>query len=171
MTESAERPPATRIHTGELISFISGVALLPIMFALDWYGVVGLPRHARRSALTTAENAWRELTELRWLMLLTIAVAVGSVVLHATQRSHGAKTDTSLVVTGLGTLTAVLVGYRVLIDLPNSTSVVDVKIGGYLGLISTIAIAIGGWESVRQVRERQGSVVPKSRLRTRREIN
>ena len=161
------QPAATRprVNTGELTSFVSALALLPIMFLLDWYGVVGLPLRARRSGITTAENAWRVLTDLRWLMLLAIVAGVGSVLLHVSQRSHGAKTDTSLVVTAIGTVTALLVGYRVLIDLPNSRSVVDVKIGAYLGLLCTIGIAIGGYESIRQVRERADRVVQRSRVR------
>jgi hypothetical protein len=161
------QPIATRprVYTGELISFVCGLMLLPIMFVLDWYGVVGLPLRARRSGITTAENAWRVLTDLRWLMLLAIAVAVGSVLLHVSQRSHGAKTDTSLVVTGVGTVTALLVAYRVLIDLPDSRSVVDVKIGAYLGLLCAIGIAIGGYESIRQVRERGTRVVQRSRAK------
>jgi hypothetical protein len=157
--------PATRprVYTGELISFLSALMLLPIMFLLDWYGVVGLPLRARRSGLTTAENAWRVLTDLRWLMLVAIAAGLGAVLLHVSQRSHGAKTDTSPLVTGIGTLTALLVGYRVLIDMPNSSSVVDVKIGAYLGLVCVIGIAIGGFESMRQVRERGDRVVQRAR--------
>lgn len=153
------------MYTGELISFVSAVALLPIMFALDWYGVVGLPLQARRSGLTTAESAWHELTLLRWLMLVTILAAIGSVMLLISQRSHGTKTDTSLLVAGLGTLNALLVAYRVLIDPPNSRSVVDVKIGAYLGLLSAIGIAIGGYESARQNREWGGGGVHRSRAR------
>jgi hypothetical protein len=165
---SAETP-ATRphIYTGELISFACAVALLPIMFALDWYGVVGLPLQARRSGITTAENAWQVLVDLRWLMLLAIVAAVGAVLLHVSQRSHGTKTDTSLPVTVIGTATALLVGYRVLIDLPDSRSVVDVKLGAYLGLLCAIGIAIGGYESMRQVRERRGSGGQRSRARPR----
>ncbi len=155
-----------RIYTGQLIGLVSAVMLLVVMFALDWYGVVGLPRHARRSGITTAEDAWRVLTDLRWLMLLTIVIALGAVTLHVSQRSHGTKTDTSLIVTGFGTLTAALVGYRVLIDLPNSSSVVDVKLGAYLGLVFAIGIAIGGYESMRQGRERRRSLVPKRRARS-----
>jgi hypothetical protein len=163
--ETQPVPTRPRVYTGELISFVSALALLPIMFLLDWYGVVGLPLRARRSAITTAENAWRVLTDVRWLMLLAIVAAVGSVLLHVSQRSHGAKTDTSLVVTAIGTVTALLVGYRVLIDLPNPSSVVDVKIGAYLGLLCAIGIAIGGYESMRQVRERGDRVVQRSRAR------
>jgi hypothetical protein len=155
-----------QIHTGELISFVSALLLLPIMFLLDWYGVVGVPLQARRSGITTAENAWHVLTNVRWLMLLTILAAVGSVVVHAQQRSHGTKTDTSVLMAVLGTATAALVAYRVLIDPPNSTSIVDVKLGGYLGLACAIAIAIGGFESMRELRERQGSLVQKSRRKS-----
>src|SRR5512142_1348015 len=106
-----ERPPP-RIHSGELISATSALLLVPIMFVLAWYGVVGLPQ-TRRSGITTAENAWHTLTYTRWVMLIAIVVALGSVFLHATQRSHGAKTDTSVLVTAVGTVTAVLLIYRV----------------------------------------------------------
>jgi hypothetical protein len=67
----------------------------------------------------------------------------------------------------LGTATAALVAYRVLIDLPKSSSVVDVKLGGYLGLAAAIGIAIGGFESIRELRERRGSLVQRSRRRSR----
>jgi hypothetical protein len=100
-------------------------------------------------------------------MLLTILVAAGSVALHSTQRSHGTKTDTSVLVAVLGTATAALVAYRVLIDLPNSSAVVDVKLGGYLGLACAIGIAIGGFESMRELRERRGSLIQKSRRKSR----
>jgi hypothetical protein len=170
VSATAEGPPRAggpRIHTGELISFVCALLLAPVMFLLDWYGVVGVPLQARRSGITTAENAWHVLTNLRWLMVLTIIAAIGSVLLHATQRSHGAKTDTSVLMAVLGTVTAALVAYRVLIDPPNSSAVVDVKLGGYLGLAWTIGIAIGGFESIRELRERRGSLVRKSRRKSR----
>ena len=57
--EPAAQPAAPRrIHTGEIISALSALALLPIMFLLEWYGTVGLPR-SRRSGIETAVNAWQ----------------------------------------------------------------------------------------------------------------
>jgi hypothetical protein len=174
MSATAEAPPpragapgGAYIHTGELISFVSALLLALIMFVLDWYGVVGVPLQARRSGITTAENAWHVLTDVRWLMLLTIVAAVGSVGVHAQQRSHGTKTDTSVLVATLGTATAALVAYRVLIDLPDSSAIVDVKLGGYLGLACAIGIAIGGFESMRELRERRGKLIQRSRRRSR----
>jgi hypothetical protein len=149
MSVSADDGP--RIHTGELISAVSALALLPIMFGLEWFGTVGLPR-SRRSGLETAANAWHVLTYTRWFMLLAAAVALGSVVLHAAQRKHGTRTDTSRVVAAVGTVTVGLLAYRVLINLPDPSSVVDIKIGAYLGLFAAFGIALGGWESVRERR-------------------
>jgi hypothetical protein len=160
-----ERPPL-RIHSGELISATSALLLAPIIFVLEWYGVVGLPQ-TRRSGITTAENAWQTLTYTRWVMLITIVVALGSVFLHMTQRSHGAKTDTSVLVTVVGTITALLLIYRVLIELPNPSSVVDVKIGAFLGLLAGIGIALGGIESIREERARRDAVIKRARPRRR----
>ncbi len=155
-----------RIHTGEVISAVSALVLLPLIFAVEWYGAVGLPR-ATRSGLTTAENAWTVLTNLRWLMLLTVFVAVGAVILHATPSTHGSKTNTGWLVTLLGGLTMVLLGYRVLIDPPNPHAIVDVKVGGYLGLLAALGIAVGGLETWREERLGQTRSNPRRRSRNR----
>jgi hypothetical protein len=160
--EPAQTRRRARIHTGELISAASALVLLPIMFALEWFGTVGLPR-SRRSGLETAENAWRGMTYTRWLMLLAIVVALGSVALHASQRGHGTRTDTSCVMALVGTLTAVVLAYRVLINLPDPRSIVDIKIGAYLGLLAALGIALGGWDSVRERRARPAHVRHRSR--------
>jgi hypothetical protein len=166
-TADAEPQPRSRVHTGELISVTSALLLLPFMFAFQWYGVVALPGPTGRSGITAAENAWRGLTSVRWLMLLTVAVTLGSVILHASQRSHGARTDTGPAIAAVGTLTAVLLVYRVLIELPDARSVVDVKIGAFLGMLATIGIALGGYESVREERARRASLVHRSRTKSR----
>ena len=110
-------PPARapRIRVGALVSATSALALLVIMFATEWYGVAGVPDpSAVRPAVSTAENAWHGLTVTRWVLLATIVAAIGAVVLHASQRQHGNKTDTSLVVAALGGLSSVL------LDLPRA---------------------------------------------------
>jgi cytochrome b561 len=148
------RPP--RLRRGELISAAGALVLLPLMFALKWFGLEVTPGpSAERSAISSAENAWHGLADLRWLMLITIAAAVGAVLLHVSQRSHGSKTDTSGVVAILGTVTAALLAYRVLIDLPSPNQVVDQKIGAYLGLLAAVTIALGGWESMGEERLRE----------------
>jgi hypothetical protein len=144
MSEPRESPgPPRRAQRGELISAAGALALLVFMFAFEWFGVDGVPG---RSQISTAENAWHGLTVTRWLMLLTIFVTLGSLIIHATQRDHGAITDTSAAIAILGSLTAGVLVYRVLINPPSPATIVDQKLGAYLGVLSAIAIAIGGFD-------------------------
>lgn len=130
---------------------MAALVLLILMFATKWFGVAGVvDPSAARPAVSTSEDAWSGLTDLRWLMLLTILVALGSVALHASQRAHGSRTDTSWVVCGLGSVTALLLAYRVLVHLPQPDRVLDQKLGAVLGLICALGIAIGGLESVTE---------------------
>jgi hypothetical protein len=137
------------LERGEVLSAISALLLLIAVFALKWFGVDGIPG---RSAATSTENAWHALTLGRWLILLTVVVCVGSVLLHLSQRSHGAKTNTSLAVSALATLTLALLVYRVLIDLPAADRVVDQKLGAFVGLAFAFGAALGGYDAVRAER-------------------
>ncbi|MFZ0090057.1 MAG: hypothetical protein WAL63_11145 [Solirubrobacteraceae bacterium] len=160
---------ATRVRVGELVSAGSALLLLVIMFATEWYGVAGVPDPSyARPAISSAENGWHGLTEVRWVLLATIAAAVGTVALHASQREHGSKTDTSRLVAGLGALSAILLIYRVLIVLPAGGKVIDQKLGAFLGLMCALGIAWGGYESIIEQRALGGVRSPRSRRRARR---
>jgi hypothetical protein len=155
MAESTDGHRAPRLRQGALITAGSAVALLVVMFAMEWYGVDEMPgRASAHNALSHAENAWTALTIVRWLMLVTIVVALGSVLLHGSQRTHGAKTNTGALVALLGGLTAVVLIDRVLIDLPSSNAVVDQKLGAFIGVLSAVGIALGGYESMLEERAR-----------------
>src|SRR6201995_2263679 len=121
--ETAGGARRLRRRQGALITFVSALVLLFVMFATKWYGVDEIPgRVATRTQVTHAANAWHALSIVRWLMLATIIVAVGSVLLHGSQRTHGSKTNTGPLVAVLGSVTAAVVIYRVLIVLPSSGS-------------------------------------------------
>ena len=153
--ETAGDARRLRLRQGALITFVSALVLLIVMFATKWYGVDEIPgRVATRTQVTHAANAWNALTIVRWLLLATIVVAVGSVLLHGSQRSHGSKTNTGALVAVLGSITAAVLIYRVLIDLPLAGSVVDQKLGAIIGVIAAIGIAFGGYESMLEERAR-----------------
>jgi hypothetical protein len=141
-------PGVRRIGHGELLSATSALALLVVMFAFKWFGVDGIPGRTR--SLAWAVNGWQGLPLVRWAMAATIVAALGAPLLHATQRSHGTKTSTSIVVLALASLTSLLLIYRVLIDLPSSSQVVDQKLGAFAGILCALGVALGGYEAVRQ---------------------
>ena len=163
----APRPGAGRVHVGELMSAVCALALLVILFATEWYGVAGVPDpSAARPALSGVESGWNGLPVVRWVILLTVLVAVGSVILHASQRGHGNRTETGLAVFALGVLTSLLLIYRVLIALPSSEKVLDQKLGAVLGLGFALGIALGGHESLVELRDRRRAT-PRVRHRRR----
>ena len=166
-TDAPPDVPAARTSlrlSGEAIAGVSAVLLLILMFGAKWYGVAGAgDALATRSSLTSSENAWQALTLLRWLMLITILVAIGAMVLRITQRAHGTSSDLSPIVTTLGSITALLLGYRVLINLPSPGTVLDQKLGAFLGLLCAVGIAFGGYESRRHARRFARTVVQRSR--------
>jgi hypothetical protein len=138
---------------GEVISAVSAVLLLVSMFALEWYGVDGIPRRTRR--LTWSVNAWDSLQVGRWVLVGAIVVVIASALLHISQREHGARTDTGPVVATFGWMAAGLLIYRVLINLPAPSEIVDQKIGALVGLACGLGIALGGSEALREELERE----------------
>lgn len=157
------------VHVGELISTVSALVLLVVLFAFAWYGVAGVPDPSyARPAVSGTEDGWNGLPLTRWILLVTIIAVLGSLILHATQRAHGARTDTSRLITALGTLSSALLIYRVLIALPGNGTVVDQKLGAVLGLFAGLGIAWGGFEAVREQREHAG-VPAAHRVRRRRD--
>jgi len=151
---AAGRSPS-RLNIGELISASCAVLLIVFMFAFEWYGVDGIPgRSPARTGVVSSENGWHGLSVIRWLMLLTVAAAFAAVAIHARRPSRPAVAATRLAVLLLASLTTVLLCYRVLIVLPSPDRVFDQKLGAYLGLISALGIALGGYESVREQRAR-----------------
>jgi hypothetical protein len=151
-----------RSDPGELLSAVCGLGLLVCMFTFAWYGGNSMPGTTPRPHAVWTENAWQALPVGRWVMLATVVVAVGSLLLHLSQRSHGSRTNTSGLVAGLGAATAVLLIYRVLIDMPSANRISDQKLGAVLGTLLALGIAAGGVRSLREERRR-----PRERRRLR----
>jgi hypothetical protein len=167
-TVSTDDQRTPRLRQGALIAAGSAVALGIVMFVMKWYGVDEIPgRVTAHKPLAYAENAWHGLHFVRWLVLLTVVVAIGSVLLHGSQRAHGAKTNTGALVAGLGALTSAVLIVRVLIDLPSRNAVVDQKLGAFIGVLCALGIALGGYESMLEERARGKRAGPSSRAARR----
>jgi ABC-type Co2+ transport system permease subunit len=123
------------------------------MFLFNWYGgsVTGLPIGAHLVGATVSTTGWQTFTVSRWVWLLTIVVALGSVVML----SRGYKDDGPLplraLVAALGTLASALIVIRILHHPGPSVSGASVhisygiKAGIWLGLVAALAIALGGY--------------------------
>ena len=144
-------PDPARLRPGEWIAGAGAIVLLASMFLLQWYEVTsGSGRSGSKFSVSTSVNGWQALTAIRWLLLVTIVASFGLVYLQASRRSPAIPVTMSLVVSVLGILTVLVLIFRVLIDLPALVGTVSASAGAYVGLVGAIAIACGGYASMRQ---------------------
>jgi hypothetical protein len=123
-----------RLRRGELLAGTGAVLLLVFLLAGKWYGHGG-----------GARTGWEGLISLRWLLVVTIAAALALVAAQVTRRSPAIPVTLSLVVAVLGLITVLALIYRVLINPPAHE-----QAGAYLGLLSAIGLAYGGYLSLRE---------------------
>jgi hypothetical protein len=124
----------SRLRRGEMLAAAAAILLLVFMLVGKWYG-----------SGARARTGWAALTDLRWLLVVTIALAFLLVITQATRRAPAVPVTLSLFVLVFGLITVLALIYRVLIDAPAHQ-----QIGAYLGLLSAIALAYGGFLSLRQ---------------------
>ncbi len=141
----------SRLRPGEIIAGASAVLLLVVMFSVPWYRVKStLSPTASTLGVSTSINGWDSLGHVRWLLIATIVAALALAYFQAARRAPAIPVNLSVIVTVLGLVSALALIYRVLINVPGSDSVVDVRVGAYLGLASALAILYGGFSSLRQ---------------------
>jgi len=120
-----------------MLAGASAVLLAIFLVGGKWYGATGTNG--------TDQTGWQALTDLRWLMLVTIVAAAGLVFTQVACRAPAVPVTMSLIVMLLGIVTVVALIYRVLINPPPHE-----EAGAYLGLLFAIGIMCGGYFSLRQ---------------------
>jgi hypothetical protein len=147
----------TKLRLGELIAGVSAILLFIVMF-FHWYGIkTGLS--SQGSAIfksitgqsvgsTVGVSAWQIYSYTDLLLLLLIILAIGMVVLSATERSAAVPISMNAIVTAFGALMTLIVLYR-LINQPGPNDFVTVKFWGYFGLLLTAGIAVGSFLAMR----------------------
>ncbi len=126
-----------RLRRGEVVAALGALVLLADMLSLWWY-----------CSATVSLDGWQAHTVLRWLMLLTILAALSLAVLTATQRTVAVPVTVAVIVAALAALLTVLLAWRVIVDHPGPDSVTT-RVGAWLGLLSSAAILIGAYWSMR----------------------
>jgi cytochrome bd-type quinol oxidase subunit 2 len=127
----------SRLRRGELLAGASAVLLAIFLVGGKWYGTSG--------GTGGSQTGWQALTDLRWLLLVTIVAAVGLVFAQTNRRAPAIPVTMSLIVMLLGIVCVVALIYRVLINPPPHQ-----EASAYLGLLSALGIAVGGYISLRQ---------------------
>jgi hypothetical protein len=120
----------SRLRRGELLAGAGAVLLLVFLLAGKWSG---------------KRSGWQALPTLRWLLAATIALTIALVIAQITRRAPAIPVTLSLLVAVLGPISVLALIYRVLISAPSHQ-----QGAAYLGLASAVALAYGGYLSLRQ---------------------
>lgn len=140
----------TRLRTGEIVAAVGSILLFVFMFFFSWYGVGGpVGNLAESFGVKASVDGWNGHSILRWLMLATIVVGLGLAVLTATQRTVALPVTAAVLTTAIAGVTAILLAYRVILNEPGPNDLIDVKIGAWLGMLSTALVAYGGYLAMR----------------------
>jgi len=147
-----------RLRGADRIVGASAIAFFIFLFFFKWYGV-----SSNVGAITginiggnISTSGWDTFTSSRWIWLITIIVALGSVVLVAAQRKLEIPIGLGVIVAGLGALSTLLVLYRIIhhptasANLGSFHASVGIKTGIWLGLIAALGITYGGYLQMQE---------------------
>jgi hypothetical protein len=134
---------------------ISAIAFFVFLFFFKWFGVSSSASVGGGISYSDSANGWHTFTNSRWIWIVTIIVALAAVAISAGAFKIDSPVQPGMLVAGLGALSAVLIIYRIF-DHPSAgtsgtiagvhySASVGIKIGIWLGLISALGVAYGGY--------------------------
>jgi hypothetical protein len=145
----------SRLRRSDQIIGGSAIAFFIFLFFFKWYGVSSNVSSFAGVNVNVSKSGWSVFTNSRWIWLLTIIVAIGAVVVVAGQLKLETPVKPSVLVAGLGALSAITILYRIIHHPTASASVgnfhasAGIKIGIWLGLIAAAGVAYGGYLAMR----------------------
>lgn len=140
-----------RLRVGEIVASGSAALLLIFLFVPDWYEVKGTLRETLSNlGGETSWNGWWGLSGLRYLVLLTIAVAFALAYFQAARRVPAVPIALSVILTVLAAATVIGLIFRVASGPPSYGSLLDQQAGAYLGLVAGMGVAYGAYKSMRE---------------------
>jgi hypothetical protein len=120
------------LRRGEVLAGASAVAVLVILFALDWLGFAGVTR-----------TGWEAMPVLRWFIVAAALAGLALAVAQATMRQPGLPASLSTVAAILAPVITLLLVVRLI------TTGATPQVGAYLGLVALVALSWGCCESLR----------------------
>jgi hypothetical protein len=146
----------SRLRTADLVAGVGGVMLLVTLF-LTWYSAGGSASFGGREIQVSLNlTAWEAFSITDVILALTALSGIGLALLTASRRSPALPVAAGVITTTLGALATLLVFYRIL-NQPGPNEFLEVKFGAFLGFLSVLAVAVGGF---RAIRDEEGEDAP-----------
>jgi hypothetical protein len=125
----------SRLRRGEIIAALSAVVLLVLVFTVPWVSF------ASPGGGHTGADAWTSFPTLRWLILVTGVLGLLEGYFQAARRAPAVPAALDTILIPLGAVASLLVLIRLL------TGDGSPQVGGFAGLVATVAVAVGAFLS------------------------
>jgi hypothetical protein len=142
----------SRLRRADQIIGGGAIAFFIFRFFFKWYGVSS---NTPLGGGSSSSSGWSSFHNSRWIWLITIIVALGSVAITAGMLKFESPVQLSVVVAGLGALSTILILYRIIHHPSGGQSGTiggvhygysyGIKIGIWLGLVAAAAVTYGGY--------------------------
>jgi hypothetical protein len=150
----------SRLRAGEWTAACGAAALLVMLF-LPWFDVE-IPEPRGQGGIlnilrTYSTGSWGSgWDSLGWLIIVIALAPVGCaawlVIANATGRPVAQIVAASVLTPTAGTLAVIVLALRVLVFQPGPNDLVVLRYGAWLGLLSALVLALGGWWAVKDER-------------------
>jgi len=138
-----------RVGRGDRIAGAGAIVLFVSMFFVPWWGITTTSPAGSESATA---NGWHMFSDSRWIWLATVLAVLVHVMRRAAGRPPAWSISPAAVLGALGSLSALLIFYRIL-DHPSGgtgellgmgySASAGIRVGIWLGFIAALAIAYG----------------------------
>ncbi len=145
----------SRLRQADRIVGVSAIALFIFMFFFKWYGASANSSSAGGVNISSSADAWTSFHNSRWIWIITVIVALGSVAISAGVLALKSPVQRGVLVAGLGALSTIFILYRIVHHPSGGASSsfgavhysysYGIKIGIWLGLIAAVGITYGGY--------------------------
>jgi hypothetical protein len=144
-----------RLNTGEKIAAVSAILLFVFMF-FEWFGVEVSGAGGFSGTISgDGGSAWDTLDFIPIVLVVTIAAALAMAALRLSDSTFEPPVPMGTLVTVLGVISILLILFRI-VDPPTFASFGGVSadatlsVGIFLGLISAVGVAFGGYSAMRE---------------------
>lgn len=147
-----------RLRAGEAIALVAAILLFVLMF-FDWYGAEATSATEALGSVVSGSqggSAWDTLEVAPLLLMLTIAVTVGTAILRLSGSDWKPAIPPGAAVCVLGGLAALGTLWRIVSPPDLGTGVTGivydttVKLPVFLAVVAALGIAYGGWRTMRE---------------------
>ena len=141
----------SRLRAGEQVIGAGALVLLVSTLALPWYGLRGVfARTAGELGASVTSTGWETLVVARWFILANALLGLGVWLAQASRRAPALPVAMTVTLVPVSVISLLFLIHRVVLSEPGPSSLISLRAGAVIALLSAIAVFAGAYLSLRE---------------------